>query len=63
MTIHVSNLPLNVIESDLFRMFTPFGEVKAIELVRDKLNNRPRGRAFIDMPVEKDNAMASLNGK
>ena len=64
MKIHVSNLHLNVIESDLQRMFVPFGEVKSVELVRDKLNNRPRGSAFIDMPVEKEGlkALSSLDG-
>ncbi len=65
MNIHVSNLNLNLTESDLQRMFAPFGEVKLIELVRDKLNNRSRGRAYINMPVEVEgkNAVQSLNGQ
>lgn len=64
MNIHVRNLNLNLIESDLQRLFTPFGEIRSIELIRDKLNNRSRGRAFIDMPVEKEGqkAIASLHG-
>ena len=61
MNIHVANLNLNLIESDLQRMFSPFGEVKTINLVRDSLNNRSRGRAFIDMPVEKEGRKAILN--
>ena len=61
MNIHVANLNLNLIESDLQRMFSPFGEVKTINLVRDSLNNRSRGRAFIDMPVEKEGKKAILN--
>lgn len=61
MNIHVSNLNLNLIESDLQRMFSPFGEVKTINLIRDSLNNRSRGRAFIDMPVEKEGKKAILN--
>ena len=65
MNIHVSNLNLNLTESDLQRMFAPFGEIKLIELVRDKLNNRSRGRAYISMPVEKEgrNAIQNLNGQ
>jgi RNA recognition motif-containing protein len=64
MNIHITNLNLNLIESDLRRLFTPFGEIRSIELVRDKVNNRSRGRAFIDMPVEKEGkqAIASLHG-
>ena len=61
MNIHVTNLNLNLIESDLQRLFTPFGEIRSIELVRDKLSNRSRGRAFVDMPVEKQGRNAILN--
>jgi RNA recognition motif-containing protein len=61
MNIHVANLNLNLIESDLQRMFAPYGEVKSIQLVRDSLNNRSRGRAFIDMPVDKEGRKAILN--
>lgn len=64
MDLHVANLHLNVIESDLQRLFGNIGEVKSIELVRDKLNNRSRGRAFISMPVRKEGerALQLLNG-
>lgn len=60
MNIHVSNLNSNIIESDLYKMFAPFGEVGTVHLVRDKLNNRSRGRAFIEMPVSKDGQAAIL---
>ncbi|HEX6334627.1 MAG TPA: RNA-binding protein [Flavisolibacter sp.] len=64
MNIHVSNLHLNLIEHDVQRLFIAFGEVTDITIVRDKLNNRSRGRAFLDMPVEKQrrNAIAGLDG-
>jgi RNA recognition motif-containing protein len=64
MNIHVTNLNLNLIESDLRRLFMPFGEIRSIELVRDKVSNRSRGRAFIDMPVEKEGqkAIVGLDG-
>lgn len=51
MNIHIANLNRNLIESDLQRMFSIYGEVTSVELVRDKINNRSRGRAFIEMPV------------
>jgi RNA recognition motif-containing protein len=64
MIIQLTNLHLNLIETDLQRLFTPFGEVRSIEIVRDKLNHRSKGKAFIDMPVEKqaEKAIVSLHG-
>jgi len=63
MEILVSNINKQVIEADLRRIFTPFGEVGIVALIRDKLNNRPTGRAFVDMPVEAqaNSAILSLN--
>ncbi len=34
-------------------MFSRFGEVDDVKIVRDKLNNRSRGRAFVEMPIAK----------
>jgi RNA recognition motif-containing protein len=64
MQIHVANLHSNLIEADILRLFSRFGEVDGIRLVRDKLNNRSLGRAFVDMPVQKQAAQAivTLNG-
>lgn len=63
MHIHVSNLNSNLIESDLQRLFSKFGEVSSVELVRDKLNNRSLCHGFIDMPVRKEaeQAVTSLD--
>jgi len=60
MNIQITNIHLNVIEADLRRLFTPFGEVRAVELVRDKWNNRSTGRALINMPLEKQAQVAIL---
>jgi RNA recognition motif-containing protein len=64
MNIQVSNIPPNMIESDLRRLFTPFGEVGTVELARDKWNNRSTGRCVVDMPMKKqaEAAIAGLNG-
>lgn len=64
MQIHASNLHSNLIESDIQRLFAKYGEVEAVQLVRDKLNNRSLGRAYVDMPVQKEAAVAivSLHG-
>jgi len=64
MDIQVSNLNISLIEADVQRLFTPFGEVSSVEIIRDKLNNRSKGRALIMMPVSREaqKAIASLNG-
>ena len=60
MNIEITNIHLNIIEADLRRLFTPFGEVTNVELVRDKWNNRSTGHAFVNMPVPKQAQAAIL---
>lgn len=64
MNIQITNLHLNLNETDIQRLFAPFGEVNTIEILRDKLNNRSRGKAFLEMPVEKEavKAISTLHG-
>jgi RNA recognition motif-containing protein len=64
MNIEITNIHLNIIEADLRRLFTPFGEVTNVELVRDKWNNRSTGRALVSMPVSKQaqTAIVTLHG-
>ena len=64
MNIQITNLDLGLIEADLQRLFTPYGEIYNIQIVRDNWNNRSRGKAFINMPVESEakNAILQLNG-
>lgn len=64
MQIHVSNLHSNLIEADIQRLFSHFGEVESVRLMRDKLNYRSLGRAFVEMPVrnEASQAIVGLNG-
>lgn len=64
MQIHVANLHSSLIEADILRLFCRFGEVDTVRLVRDKLNNRSLGRAFVDMPVERQatQAIVTLHG-
>lgn len=63
MHIHISNLNSNLIESDLQRLFSKYGEVESVELIRDKLNNRSLCHGFVDMPVQKEaeQAVTSLD--
>ena len=64
MHILVSNLSLNIINDDLVKLFSPFGEVSFSTIVRNKLNGRSKGRAFIEMPyqAEGEQAISALDG-
>ena len=52
MNLRVTNLSLNVGEGDLERLFSKYGEVGFVIIVRDKASGRSRGNAFVEMPVQ-----------
>jgi RNA recognition motif-containing protein len=64
MDIQVSNLNLSLIEADIQRLFTPYGEISSVEIIRDRLNNRSKGKAVVKMPVEQEaqKAITGLQG-
>jgi RNA recognition motif-containing protein len=64
MDIQVNNLNLSLIEADIQRLFTPYGEISSVEIIRDRWNNRSKGKAVVIMPVEQEaqKALASLQG-
>ena len=52
MNLHVSNLSTNIIEEDLRRLFSVYGEVGFVVIMRDRRNGRSKGNAFVEMPVQ-----------
>jgi RNA recognition motif-containing protein len=64
MHILVSNLSIDVINDDLIQLFSTYGEVSFSVVVRDKINGRSKGRAFIEMPfaAQGEQAISALNG-
>jgi len=63
MNILVYNLSVNIISKDLELLFSVYGEVSYITILRDKRTGRSRGRAFIEMPQEAqaEQAILALN--
>ena len=53
-TILVGNLPADAEVEVLERIFSRFGEVAHIELVRDRVSRRTRSYGLIDMPRDED---------
>ena len=64
MNIHVSNLAYNVTEDDLRALFSDFGEVSVVNIVKERFSGQPKGFGFVEMlnNSEADKAMKALNG-
>lgn len=64
MNIYVSNLGFNVQSDELKKHFARYGEVSSVNIIMDKITNRSRGFAFVDMrnTKEAERAIRELNG-
>lgn len=60
MTIYVGNLNINVREEKLNEIFSGFGEIKQIKIMKDTYTGESRGFAFIDM-VDEANASVAIS--
>ena len=64
MNIYIGNLAFNTSEDKLQSMFTEFGVVESVKVIKDRHSGRPKGYGFIEMPSnsEADQAIKALNG-
>jgi RNA recognition motif-containing protein len=64
MNIHVGNLGFNVTEEDLRALFSDFGEVSAVNIVKERSSGQSKGFGFVEMlnNSQADKAMKALNG-
>jgi len=65
MKIYVGNLANSTSEPELRQSFEKFGEVTRVNIVLDKIDGKPKGFGFVEMPtLEQANAaILGLNGK
>ena len=49
-SVYVANLPWGTTESDVVRMFSPYGAVHQATLITDRRTGRSKGFGFVDMP-------------
>ena len=63
--LYVGNLSFDITEGELRQLFTPFGTVASCNLIMDRMTDRPRGFAFVEMSTtdEATKAINELNGK
>ncbi len=64
-SLFVGNLSFQTTESDLTALFKGFGEVKRVQIAKDRETGRARGFAFVEMPNDEEaaKAIAGLEGK
>lgn len=64
MNIFVSNISFKVREQALSELFSQFGEVTSVRIIKDKETKRSRGFGFVEMANDEDGqkAIDSLNG-
>jgi RNA recognition motif-containing protein len=65
MNIYVGNLSRETTEDDLRQVFSAFGQVRSINIVRDSVSGESRGFGFVTMPSknEAQTAISEMNGK
>ncbi len=65
MNIYVGNLPTDVTDEELRKMFEPFGAVRSAAVGLDKKTGVSEGFGFVEMPVKSEAraAVESLRGK
>jgi len=63
MNIYVGQLPYSVTEEELKALFSEFGEISSINIIKDRFSGNSKGFGFIDMPnnSEADQAIKALN--
>lgn len=64
MNIYVGNLNYAVTEDELRNLFQEYGTVSSARVIFDRMTQRSKGFAFVDMPddSEAQNAIDALNG-
>ena len=63
MNMYIGNLAFGVTEEELKELFSQYGEVASISLVKDRFSGQSKGFGFIEMPSnsEADKAIKALN--
>ncbi len=65
MNIFVGNLTNDVTEEDLTNLFSEFGQVKSVKIIRDMFTQQTKGFGFVEMPglSEAQKAINAINTK
>jgi len=59
MNIYIGNLPRETNESEISELFSQFGEVTSVRLIKDRFTDQPKGFGFLEM--EQSSALKAIN--
>jgi RNA recognition motif-containing protein len=64
MNIFVSNISFKVRENSLRKLFSQYGTVERVKIVKDRETQRSKGYGFVEMPNDDEarRAIEALNG-
>ncbi|MDT8272254.1 MAG: RNA-binding protein [Desulfomonilia bacterium] len=64
MNLYVGNLPYKITERELQDLFTQYGEVTSVKIIKDNYSNQSKGFGFVEMTSvsEGQQAIKDLNG-
>ena len=60
--LYVGNLNYNAKEEDLKSLFSKYGALRSVHLIRDRFTRRLKGYAFVEMAPEEASKALELNG-
>jgi RNA recognition motif-containing protein len=65
MNLYIGNLSWTITDNELQDTFEAYGEVASCKIIKDKMTNRSKGFAFVEMPndSEASAAISALNGQ
>ena len=63
--LYVGNLAYGVGDSELQKLFTPYGNVSSAQVIKDRENGRSKGFGFVELASSQEGkaAITALNGK
>ena len=63
MNIYVGSLSYDVTEDEVRDVFSPYGEISSISIIKDKFSGKSKGFGFVEMPnqAEAEEAIKTLN--
>jgi RNA recognition motif-containing protein len=62
MRVYVGNLSYAAKDEELTKLFSKYGKVLSIDIIRDRFSKKPKGYAFVEMPPSVGQKALDLNG-
>ncbi|HSD62925.1 MAG TPA: hypothetical protein VLB50_03975 [Ignavibacteriaceae bacterium] len=63
MNIYVGNLSTSVNDEDLSKLFSEFGKITAVRIIKDTYTGVSKGFGFVELTGQAEAAISKLNGR